>query len=737
MLKFMKNKILIPLVVIGALAAFFSFRYGGGDGQTTEERRVLILESVVKAVNQAHFSPREINDTFSDRVYHKVLDEMDYEKKFFTQKDINSLKKYEFKIDDEIRNGSVDFYEKLDDIFTKRIEDADTFYKEILKTPYTFTGNEKEELDGAKLSYANDDKALKERWREYLKYKVLAKYVELKDERARKDTAKSEIAKADTAKTVTPRKTDAQLEADARESVRKNQQNYFKRLHKWKAEERYALYVNAIATNEDPHTDYFPPVEKQRFDEDMSGTFFGIGAQLKDDNGKIKIANVITGSPCWKEGELKAGDEITKVAQGDKEPVDIQGYEIEDAVTLIRGPKGTVVKLTVKKVDGTSKVIPIIRGEVLIEDKFAKSAIIKGSDGPVGYIYLPEFYADFQGINGRRCAIDIDSEVVKLKNAGVKGIILDLRYNGGGSLNDVVDMAGLFVGRGPVVQVKGTNEAPKTLISNENAIYNGPMAIMVNQGSASASEILAAAMQDYKRAVIVGSPTYGKGTVQKIIGLDEFVDPMTRMKMQADALAANKAGASSIGSLKITIQKFYRINGGSTQLKGVTPDIELPDPYSLLESGERNDKAALQWDEIPPAVYRPVQSAPNLTELSAMSKSRIAANPTFGLIEESAVRIKKQKDDNLVSLNETAYRKEMEENNVAAKKLEEIQKKITPFDISNPKEDMEKINADSSSIAKNNDWIKNLKKDIYISETVNIINDMSKAGMSVGAAIKQ
>jgi carboxyl-terminal processing protease len=732
MLKFMKNKILIPLVVIGALAAFFSFRYGGGDGQSAEERKALILESVMRAVNQVHYSPREINDSFSDRVYHKVLDEVDYEKKFFTQKDINILKKYEFKIDDEIKNGNVDFYDKLDAIFLKRIDDADTFYKEVLKTPYTFNGNDKEELDGAKLGYAADDKELKDRWRVYLKYKVLAKYVELKDDRARKDTAKDEVVKKEL------RKTDAELEADARESVRKNQQNYFKRLRKWKEDERYALYVNAIVTNEDPHTDYLPPVDKQRFDEEMSGTFFGIGAQLKDDNGKIKTASVITGSPCWKEGELKAGDEIMKVAQGDKEPVDIQGYEIEDAVTLIRGPKGTIVKLTVKSVDGSSKVIPITRGEVLVEDKFAKSAIIKSNDGPVGYIYLPEFYADFQGINGRRCADDIAIEVTKLKNAGVKGIILDLRYNGGGSLNDVVDMAGLFVGRGPVVQVKGTNEAPKTDVSGKDAIYNGPMAIMVNQGSASASEIMAAAMQDYKRAVIVGSPTYGKGTVQKIVPLDELIDPMTRMKMQADALAANKsASGSSIGSLKITIQKFYRINGGSTQLKGVTPDIELPDPYSLLESGERNDKAALQWDEIAPAAYKQVQNAPNISELAAMSKSRIAANPTFSLIEESAVRIKKQKDDNLVSLNETEYRKEMEETNAASKKLEEVQKKITPYNITNPKEDSAKINEDSTSIAKNNDWIKNLKKDIYISETVNIINDMAKAGMNVEAAVKQ
>ena len=735
MLKFMKNKILIPLLVIGALAAFFSFKYGEGGGQSDEERKTLILESVMKAINHVHYSPRDINDSFSKRVYTKILDELDYDKKLFTVQDISALKKYQYQIDDEIRNGSIDFYEKLDAIFVKRINDADTLYKEILKTPYTFTGKEKVELNGEKLSYAANEAALKDRWREFLKYRVLAKYVELKDARDKKKDDNDTTQPKEAVKDEKP-KTDAELEADARESVRKNQQAYFKRLHKWKEEERYEYYVNAVVHNEDPHTDYFAPKEKKRFDESMSGTFYGIGAQLKDDNGKIKITLIVTGSPCWKQGELKAGDEITKVAQGDKEPEDIQGYEIDDVVSKIRGPKGTEVRLTVKKVDGSVKVIPIIRGEVLLEETFAKSAIIKSTEGPVGYIYLPEFYADFQGINGRRCADDIAIEVQKLKSAGVKGIILDLRYNGGGSLNDVVDMAGLFVGRGPVVQVKSSSESPKTLVSSKDAIYDGPMAIMVNQGSASASEIMAAAMQDYKRAVIVGSTTYGKGTVQKVIPLDDWIDPVTRAKMQTESLASAQHGMNSIGALKITIQKFYRINGGSTQLKGVTPDVELPDPYSLLENGERHDKAALPWDEIPRSNYRPVTNAVNTADLSALSKSRIAANPTFSFIKESALKLKKQQEDNIVSLNEAEYRKEMEETNATSKKLEELQKKLTPYEITNPKEDQERINADSASITKNKEWLKNLKKDIYVSETVNIINDIAKSGMHVETGMK-
>lgn len=734
MLRFMKNKILIPLVIIGALAAFFSFKYSGGNDQSKEDRRVLILETVTKAIKEGHYAPREINDSFSDRVFTKFLEEVDAEKKFFTQADINDLQKYQYLIDDEIRNGSIEFYNKAIDIYLKRQAEAEGYSKEALKNPFTFTGNEVIQLSGDKLAYAADDKALLERWKELMKYRVLARYTDLKKEQE-KNIKDKKIVKDSI-------KTDAKLEADAREYVVKNQQYYFKGLKKIKEDDRFAEYVNTITSSEDPHTDYFPPKQKQSFDEMMSGTFYGIGAQLKSDAGKVKIASVITGSPCWKQGELKAGDEITKVAQGAAEPKDVEGLEIEDVVQLIRGKKGTEVRLTVKKANGSVTVIPIIRGEVLLDYVFAKSAIINSKEGPVGYISLPEFYTDFQHINGRRCSEDVAIEVQKLKNAGVVGIILDLRYNGGGSLSDVVDMAGLFVGKGPVVQVKSSDAAPMTLRApNKAALYDGPMAVMINQGSASASEIMAAALQDYKRAVIVGSTSYGKGTVQKIIPLDEFIDPMTRMRLATHSeIAKTDSGSKyisadpenpSIGSLKITVQKFYRVSGGSTQLKGVTPDIILPDPYSLIEHGERQDKAALKWDEIPRADYVPTASLGNLNNLIALSNARVSANPTFGYIKQNALRLKKQNEENSVSLNEKTYRKELDEANETYKKIEELQKKTNAYEITNPKEDLEKINVDSSSITKNTEWIKNLKKDIYISETINIVNDMAKSGMKV------
>jgi carboxyl-terminal processing protease len=721
MLRFMKNKILIPLLILGALATFFSFRYSGA-AENDKDRKKIVLETVMAALRQSHFAPRAVDDTLSYRVYHKILDNLDYDKKFFSQQDIAVLSQYEYKIDDEINEGSTDFFDKLNEIFSKRIDNAEGYYKDILSRPFTFNGNDSIQLNGEKISYAADDNQLKERWNQYLKYRVLSKYVDLKKEQGKaKDTKDKASSKF---------KSDSELEKEARESVAKNQASYFKRLRKINDNDRFAIFMNSITNSEDPHTDYFPPKDKQRFDEAMSGSFFGIGAQLKDEDGKIKVAAIITGSPSWKQGELKAGDEIIKVAQGSAEPEDIQGFDIDDAVQRIRGKKGSEVRLTVKRVDGSTKVIPIIRGEVMLEETFAKSAVIQGANGPVGYIYLPEFYADFNHVNGRRCAEDVALEVQKLKNAGVAGIILDLRNNGGGSLNDVVDMAGLFIDQGPIVQVKTSGAVAEKLSDrNRGTLYDGPLAIMVNQNSASASEIMAAAMQDYKRAIVVGSTTFGKGTVQRIISLDEMLgrgNPLSAVTGKGSTM-----GDSPIGALKITVQKFYRINGGSTQLKGVVPDVILPDPYQGIEMGERRDKAALKWDEIPAADFRPVSNPVNAAELNALSQRRVASNPAFGLMKESAQRIKDREKDNAYSLNEMAYRKELDEANATAKKMEELEKKATFLTIVNAKEDMANINRDSSTLTKNSDWLKNLKKDIYIAETVNIINDMIKGQSKV------
>lgn len=728
-LQFMKNKVLIPLIVGGSLAAFLSFKYISEGDATAESRKNLVVTTVMKALKEGHFAPRQINDSFSHAVYEKLIETLDPEKKFFTQQDIAALKAYEYKIDDEINQGNITFFDKVDATFTNSIQRADRFQKEILKTPMTFNGNERIQLNADKMDYAANETALKARWEQYLKFRVLSKYVDLKKEQEKLKTNKDS---AGTAKI----KTEAEMEADARKSMQKNQDKLFSRLQKMDDNERFTLFVNAITGSEDPHTDFFPPEDKKDFDVQMSGSFVGIGAGLKDEDGKIKITDIKPGTPAWKQGELKAGDEIQKVGQGKAEPEDIQGYEITDVIKKIRGEMGTEVRLTVKRVDGSIKVISIIRGKVDIEETFAKSAIIKGADGPVGYIYLPEFYADFNKANGRRCAEDVAIEVKKLKDAGVIGIILDLRYNGGGSLSDVVDMGGLFIDQGPMVQVKSSDAPPMTLRdSHKGVFYDGPLAIMVNQYSASASEIMAAAMQDYKRAVIVGAPTYGKGTVQKVISLDEYLDPVTRLKLMSEGNTAGngKTGVlngGSLGAIKLTVQKFYRINGGSTQLRGVTPDIRFPDPYTHIDQGERKDKAALQWDEIPAANYAPTNSL-NVAQIAAQSDKRIKANPTFGLIEESAKELKAKEEDNSYSLNEKIYRAELDKAGATSKKMDELQKKANPLPMTNPKEDMARINIDTASKDRNATWLKNLQKDIYLNETVNIINDIAKSNMHV------
>lgn len=736
-IRFMKYKILVPILIGGFLAAFFSFKYAGSgndDNTSSDAYKRQVIGTVMSALEQVHYSPRALNDSFSSRVYNRVLEQLDYDKKLFTQEDLKSLSVYQYTLDDNIEKNTVAFFNELNKVLNKSLDRAEGFYKEILSKPFVFTGKDSIQLDGEKLSYAPNEAVLKDRWYKFLKYRTLARYTELKkaqekladakagkktgDEDEDDDGVDDETGEASTVK-ATKIQTPAEMEAEARKAVTKNQEYFFRRFRKIDEDKRFALVVNAITNTEDPHTDYFPPEDKKRFDEQMSGSFFGIGAQLKDEDGKIKIVSVVPGAPAWKQGELKAGDEILKVGQGSEVPEDIQGYDLEDVVKKIRGPEGSVVKLTVKKLDGAMKVIAITRGKVNTEETFARSAVIQTETGLVGYIYLPEFYADFQQANGRRAATDVAKEIEKLKRAGVAGIILDLRYNGGGSLNDVVEMGGFFIDRGPIVQVKSNRSAPVVLRDNEpGELWDGPLVIMVNMGSASASEIMAAAMQDYKRAVIVGSTTFGKGTVQKILPLDRN-DPISAV------MAGNTTKA--IGSLKLTVQKFYRINGGSTQLRGVTPDIILPDLYQFIDVGERRDKSALPWDEIAPSSYTPWREAVDVKSLAAASNKRVAASPSFQLITANARRMKARSEHQVFSLNEISFRRQIDEANEDSKKLKELQEKATPYTITNLKEDMSRINLDETSKEKNSKWLKDLQKDIYVTETVHIVMDMMQA----------
>lgn len=693
----MRLKVIIPVVLLSISAGVLAFNKLGHNDDPPGRYEV-IMNLVGQMLKEGHYQPKPIDDKFSLEVFNKYLRSLDTEKKFFLKSDVDKLEPLSVHIDDELKGAPIDCFRSINTLIKQRVAEAASIYPEILSKPFDFTVNEKVTLDPDKVDYPADENARKEAWRKVLKYRTLEKLTDLQEMRD-KDKANDSVKI----------KTDVELEAEARTKVKQLYDRYFERLkNRQNDNDRFNLYVNAITTTMDPHTDYFPPDEKRAFEEQMAGKFFGIGAQLKEEGDKIRVVSIVTGSPSWKQGQLKANDVIQKVAQGNTEPVDITGYPVEDAVKLIRGKKGTPVKLTVRSVDGTTKDITIIRDEIVTEETFAKSAIINGQH-KIGYIYLPEFYADFNDRNGARSAEDVAKEVAKLKAENVEGIILDLRFNGGGSLQDVVQMAGLFIPEGPVVQVRSRGgDAVVLRDRDKNVQYEGPLAIMVNEYSASASEIMAAAMQDYKRAVIIGSTqTFGKGTVQRLFNLDDFY-PV-------------KDGGS-LGGLKLTQQKFYRANGGSTQLRGVASDIVLPDPY--YEVAERKDSDALAWDEIPRASFTAWYNPVNTESLKKNSEKRMSASPAFKLLNENLNTLKKLEKQETYSLNLLTYKTEQKTNTAALKKYDAVNDKVKELSIVNIKSDIEKFGGDSSKIARNKDWIKIRTKDIYLDEAVNVMNDL-------------
>jgi carboxyl-terminal processing protease len=699
----MKLKIIIPAVLIAGAAGVLAFETLKKDSYPSDKDQ-LIVNMVGQVLEKWHYDPKQIDDKFSREVFAKYLDDLDGEKKFFMKPDIDYLDRYENQIDDEIKGTQpLNFLHDADSILDIRLKYATSLYPEILKTPFNFTSDDSIQLDREKLDYPSDTAALRTVWYKMLKYRTLSKLVDLKDEQKRAvDTASIR------------KKTPVQLEAEARKQVQKIYALYFDRLRSHFTEkERFAAFMNAITGSMDPHTDYFSPVDKRYFDEQMSGTFFGIGALLRQDNDNVKIESIVTGGPAWKEGQLKAGDVILKVGQGEQEPVDMTGFTTEDAVKLIRGSKGTVVKLTVRHLDGTVEMVAITRGEVKIEDTFARSYLIQNDHHKIGYIYLPEFYFNKDGITGPgSSAYDVGQEIKKLSAVGVDGIILDLRFNGGGSLGDAIDMGGLFVPRGPIVQVRSRDGDVNVLKDHApDVAYKGPLAIMVNEYSASASEILTAAMQDYKRAVVIGSPaTYGKGTVQRMVELSELLP-----KDQRDAIGP-------LGALKLTIQKFYRISGGSTQLKGVSSDIVLPDPY--YDIAERTDSDALAWDDIKKADYQTWSNPVDVDYLRKRSEERTSKSEAFRMIDANIAAMKRIDRQKETPLNLAKYVALQDANTSELKKVDTVKKLVTPLDIANLKADMPAINQDSMKISRNRELLRSYRTDPYLNEAVHVMDDM-------------
>lgn len=665
-----------------------------------DDRRTILLQITLQALNTAHFQPLNFDDAFSQKVFDLYLKRLDGSKLFLTAKDYESLKAYQNKLDDQIKDHSFQFLDQSITLINQRIKEAESYYKEILNQPFDFNKEENYEGNPKKLKYAENEAEVKESWRKYLKYQTLIRLDEIL---AAQDKAKE---KKDTSY---KEKSFEKMEEEARTRVRKSQTDLFKRLIEIDAKQRLGDYLNAIANSYDPHTEYFAPKDKENFDIQMTGQLEGIGATLGERDGNVRVASIVPGSASYRQGQLKAGDIILKVAQGSQEPVDVTDMRLDDVVAMVRGKKGTEVRLTVKKADNSIVVIPIIRDIVILEETYARSAVLENKN-KIGYIHLPIFYTPNRP-GGRSSGDDVKKELVKLKNEDIKGLILDLRDNGGGSLQDVVDMVGLFIEKGPVVQVKSKAGTPTLLDDTDNSVvYDGPLVVMVNNNSASASEILAAAIQDYKRGVIVGTNgTFGKGTVQRFFNLDEFVNP-------------SLPNVKPLGSIKITMQKFYRVNGGATQLKGVTPDITLPDAFTYVETGEKDQDYPMAWDVIPPVKINPWNKPLNIEKLKKESKARVQNNTSFNLINEQALKIKKQKDETLLSLNLKKFRDQQSKNKEDWKKYDVITKEnplLNAVDLKSAQPISDTLQASRSK-----EFFKNLKKDIYIFEATEILNDV-------------
>jgi carboxyl-terminal processing protease len=695
------RQLLVVMAVVVLVFSVLYLSYGRLRGPMTNNQQLLGL--IIGGISEVHYQPRPVNDAFSEYVFKEFLNRIDYNKKIFTQKDIELLNGYKRLIDDEINESSFEFFNAVMKIYEKRIDQAERYSKMPLDKPFDFNSDETIETDGDKLSYPADTIAMKDAWRKYMKFQVLQQLQE-KEERQRKAKEKSDTVKI---------KSFTQLEEEARAEVKKNNKDFFERVGELEESDWMAIYLNSISNIEDPHTEYFPPVQKQNFDIQISGQLQGIGAQLQQRDGEIRIANIVPGSASWREGQLKAGDVILKVAQGEEEAVSVEGMRLDKAIQLIRGKKGTQVRLTVRKPDGSILEVSIIRDIVVLEATYAQSAIIETNGKKIGYIRLPEFYAPVDNSGGRNCADDVRKELEKLQASQVSGVILDLRDNGGGSLQEAVKLGGLFISSGPIVQVRPRSGSSNILYDRDpNTVYNGPLTIMVNENSASASEIVAAAMQDYRRAVIVGSEnTYGKGTVQNMFNLDDFAPQ-------------SEDGKPVFGSLKITIQKFYRINGGATQLKGVTPDIILPDPYAEIPYGEKEDDYAIGWDEVAPASFTPVNTTGNLQELKSASDKRVSSSEPYKLILQQAEDFKYRRDHTAVPLNYKKYSEWQQDLDAKEKKYDAITADTMLVKVSNLSVDLPKVNADTVSMARNTQFLKNLQKDIYLSEVSAIMNEM-------------
>jgi carboxyl-terminal processing protease len=679
--------------------------------------REMVLGNILKgALENMHLSNKQINDELSKDAFKIYLERLDYGKQFLLQSDVKELKKFEASFDDMLISGDLKILDISSELMNKRIGQIEEHVENLLKKPMDYIKKESIETDPKKREFLKTEKDLFSHWDRLMKYEVLSRIVDMEEEqnglaldnKGKKKKPKSKKKLSGT-----------EMEKEARSKVWKSWKKIFSRLVNEKRPDKLDKFYNAVTKVFDPHTNYLIPEEKEDFDIDMSGKLEGIGAILREENSYIKVERIVPGSASWKTKEIEAEDVILKVGQGKDEPIDVVDMSLRDAVKLIRGKKGTTVRLTIKKPNGLVKVVPIVRDVVEIEESYVKGTVLELEPlkSKVGYINVPKFYRDFSDRNGRNVTDDTRKEIQRLNKEGVDGLILDLRNNGGGALEDARMISGLFIEKGPIVQVKAHTGTVDVLTDTDEKVdFSKPTVVLINRFSASASEIVAAALQDYGRAVVVGGEfSHGKGTVQAVVDLDGYVSPMAK-------------SYSPLGALKITIQKFYRINGSSTQYKGVTPDIILPDQFSHLETGEQFLDHSIPWGEVKPVKYGQWKKNWNVKNLRTNSQARVKQSEKFQHLLDSIEWYKKQKEQTTRSLTMSDFEKERKEirEQTDIFKKEEENNKLAVKDLSGK--------SDKASKERFDEFAKTLKKDAVIEESVMILNDMIKTIPQIGAS---
>ena len=660
------------------------------------------LITLKRVIEREHYNPRAVDDQFSSDLFDRFIERLDEDKLYFTADDIKQLSVFRLQLDDELKGQQWNFLDKVLPLYKSRLKKSDSTISSLLQKPFDFNQAENLALFKDSIQFAITDQQLKKKWQKWLKYEILLELNEICY--AKKIDAKSCL----------------QFEGEAREKVKStNARNIKKMLEHPSGYENniVTIYCDLLATSFDPHTQYMPPTEKETFESNLNteGYYFGLSV-TENEKGQIELAGLMPGSPAWNSGELNQGDVLLELKWEGKAAIDLNGARPEEVSEILDNSNQGRMEFTARKRDGVIKKVWLAKEKIRNDDNSVKGFVLKGTS-KLGYIYLPGFYTDFSQSFPSSCANDVAKEVVKLKKENIQGLILDLRYNGGGSLQEALDMAGIFIDEGPLTLIKEKSGKILSLKDmNRGTIYDGPLLLLVNGQSASASELLAAVLQDYNRAIIAGGNTFGKGTAQVIFPVD-----------------TSRSGPGSVvtdqnpeyGFVKVTISKFYRVSGTTTQHQGVKPDILMPDILDELDIRESTAYHSLTADEVKKnPYYKPLSLLP-IASLKKNSETRLQGNATFGEIKKFAHVLQQERNvqEVLIPLRWNDYYQKANYHPATNSEMEKLQHTATNYVPENTLFDKDKLKNDDYLKELNKQWLKRVTGDIYIQEAFNILND--------------